>query len=278
MGRKHAWAYGLTGLAALAFAFPALGQMTSGSSTGSGTSGGSSGSLSGLSSGSGTGAFGIGTGSSGTGSFGTGTGTGTGTGSGTGTGIGTSSRTGSGTGLGTNSPFGTGPSSGAYGSIGSQAGAAGGTFFPGPTSGNPLGQYYVNPLNMGNINASKNATYGKPMYLTVTSSNTAGGRGVGGGTGSTSTASQIPPRYTIGIDFGNTRPTLATPSLQADIQGMLTGTSALNGNKNITVGMEKGTLVLTGKVASERDRRMAEAMARLSPGVNSVRNDLQVGP
>ena len=44
----------------------------------------------------------------------------------------------------------------------------------------------------------------------------------------------------------------------------------------ITVATDGNTVVLTGAVASDDERRLVENMIRLEPGVHSVRNELQV--
>lgn len=44
----------------------------------------------------------------------------------------------------------------------------------------------------------------------------------------------------------------------------------------ITVALENETAVLRGRVATERDRLLAEAIARLQPGIWRVQNELVV--
>ncbi|TMQ35837.1 MAG: BON domain-containing protein, partial [Planctomycetota bacterium] len=48
--------------------------------------------------------------------------------------------------------------------------------------------------------------------------------------------------------------------------------------KDIQVAADGTVLVLRGRVPSERDRRLAQGLALMSPGVYEVRNELQVGP
>jgi hypothetical protein len=45
----------------------------------------------------------------------------------------------------------------------------------------------------------------------------------------------------------------------------------------IRVNVEDGTVVLRGTVATASDRRVAERMAKLEPGVDRVQNELVVG-
>jgi hypothetical protein len=53
------------------------------------------------------------------------------------------------------------------------------------------------------------------------------------------------------------------------------GNRSLNGN-SISVSMEGRTAVLSGTVASEHDRVLAERLALLEPGVSAIRNELVV--
>jgi len=46
----------------------------------------------------------------------------------------------------------------------------------------------------------------------------------------------------------------------------------------IVVRMDGGTAVLTGQVASDSDRELATQIAKMEPGIESVRNELTVGP
>ena len=48
--------------------------------------------------------------------------------------------------------------------------------------------------------------------------------------------------------------------------------------KGINANVEENTIVLTGSVATESDKRLAEKIVRLEPGVHSVRNELQIVP
>ena len=42
--------------------------------------------------------------------------------------------------------------------------------------------------------------------------------------------------------------------------------------------MDQGVLVLSGKVASDKERRVLEAMVRMTPGVRDLRNDVRTSP
>jgi hypothetical protein len=63
-----------------------------------------------------------------------------------------------------------------------------------------------------------------------------------------------------------------------DLQAIIARSTRLTSAAGITVATEGNTVVLTGTVASEDDRRIAENMLRLHPGVVDIRNQLTVGP
>jgi|GEM_PF-1836705 len=281
-GVKSGWLYGLSGVAVFALALPAFAQGLGTGSTGGGGSGSSgfglSGSTGGGSSG-GSGSFGL----SGSGSSGTlGMSSSSGTGFGTGT---TSSPFGSGTG----SAFGgsgTGSSTGQYGA---GRGGSNQPFFPTAATSNMFGKYYMNPLTPGTLNVSRTATFGQPIYATVTTTNSSGGARGGAGAGGSGSAGGYmmntqSPRYGIAMEqptapLGRPPERLSvSPRAQVEVQGVLARSTSISGNRNINVVVDNGMLVLRGKVPSERDRQMAEGLALLTPGVNTLRNELQVSP
>jgi osmotically-inducible protein OsmY len=67
------------------------------------------------------------------------------------------------------------------------------------------------------------------------------------------------------------------PSVQAaNLQAQIARTSSITVPANINVGADGGTIVLRGQVASHDERRIAENVLRLTPGVSNLRNELQV--
>ncbi|HMC90516.1 MAG TPA: BON domain-containing protein [Gemmataceae bacterium] len=285
-GVKSAWLYGLSGLAALALAIPAVAQVgLSSGSTGSGGGGSGSFGLSGGTGGAGgSGSFGLSGGGGSSSTLGMGSTSGTAFGTGTSTSpFGASSAFGSGTTTGTGGPGGTGQ----FGT-----GARGGTnqpFFPTAATSNPFGKYYMNPLTPGTLNVSRTATFGQPIYATVTTTNASGGARGGAGAGSSSSAGGYmtntqAPRYGISMEAlpvaPGPRPATFGVSSRArqEVQGVLTRSSALSGNGNITVAVDNGMLVLRGNVSSEHERQLAEGLALMTPGVNTLRNELRVSP
>jgi hypothetical protein len=233
----------------------------------SGSTGGSSatGSFLGSSGGTGTGSS-----SSGVGSFTGTTGT-TGTFNGTAGGYnGTASR-------GTGSTRGTGTAS----------------IFPqDPSTSNPFQATYFNPLALGQSITSTTSmlgttvsptAFGQPSLGTSTSVTTTTGRG---GTATTSTTASgfttvgvdRSPPFVTALGFAASRP--APALLAASAARALARSSALPSRDGIRVNVtgDGETVILDGAVADERQRRLAEALVRMTPGVHQVLNRLQVRP
>jgi hypothetical protein len=83
------------------------------------------------------------------------------------------------------------------------------------------------------------------------------------------------PAYTTTIGFPHRPP--AASQLQADLQAVLDRSSALSGVKdNLRVSVAGRVVVLQGTVTSPRERRLAEALVRLQPGVAAVQNQIVV--
>jgi hypothetical protein len=98
--------------------------------------------------------------------------------------------------------------------------------------------------------------------------------GLGGGYGGANSTPQV--SYTATIAYSG--PPTITPVARADLQGLLSRSSALSRPGTIRVDAVGEVIVLRGKVASEDERRLVEGMVRLEPGVHEVRNELEVGP
>lgn len=85
------------------------------------------------------------------------------------------------------------------------------------------------------------------------------------------------PQYRTNMTF-NDSPTFransaaAAQSEMASLQEVLTSLP----QSSVHVATEEGVVVLSGTVATESDRRIAERMAKLHPGVDRIKNDLQI--
>jgi len=70
----------------------------------------------------------------------------------------------------------------------------------------------------------------------------------------------------------------ATGGLRGEVQDILRHSSGLHSSETVQVAFDGEGLVLRGIVKDEHERRLAEAIARLTPGVRALRNELAVAP
>jgi osmotically-inducible protein OsmY len=66
--------------------------------------------------------------------------------------------------------------------------------------------------------------------------------------------------------------------LQTDLQQIISQSSTLTSKDAIKIKLDGKVFVLEGTVPNDRERRLAEGMLRLTPGVRQVRNSLVVKP
>jgi hypothetical protein len=176
---------------------------------------------------------------------------------------------------------------GGYGASGGAANlAASAARFAGISSSNPFGSYYANPLAAG-ISTTGGATrsFGAALYTISTSSTgLTGGVGTAGiTTGSLSNANSANSTTTtrsvygpsVSLDLPVPRPSIVAQP-RADLQQVLTRSSSLSPKNSVQVLGEGELVVLRGTAVSDYDRRMAEALLRLSPGVYAIRNEITV--
>lgn len=183
--------------------------------------------------------------------------------------------------------------------------STGSTSFLGPYFASPLALGY-GPLNAGSTQTSSpnaNPAFGTPFASSA--SGTTGGRrnaGTMGGAGLTGTSNitasvdftpvnssgirrNLP--YTAEVNFdGNLVQSegeqaavaaLAERRMVAEVVSVLGRSSRLPSASGVVVSMDQGFLVLRGNVGSEKDRRVLEAMVRMTPGVREIRNEVRVG-
>ena len=181
------------------------------------------------------------------------------------------------------------------GGTGGRGGAGGtGTIANGISSSNMLYGYYSNPLTWGLLNSrgtgTVSAPFGTALYssLMTATTGTTGARGGAGGFGAGGTAtvtsgmslpgpqstSRRVPTYSSTVRFRYNAP--APEQRRGDLQAILARTSSLTQSAGIQVTMDGPTVVLRGKVADDDERRLAENVLRLSPGVREIRNELEV--
>ncbi len=155
-----------------------------------------------------------------------------------------------------------------------------------PTSFNPFNTYYINPMSMGLGTTSTGTagkttgTFGQPIYGTTTATTT----GAGTGQRTTTNTNTAVGFSTIGIrkntpfvtTLAEDLPLVTHTLVRTDLQAVLERSSMLKSKNGIAVEVDGPVVVLRGEVASDRERRLAEGILRLSPGVREVRNELRV--
>jgi hypothetical protein len=107
-----------------------------------------------------------------------------------------------------------------------------------------------------------------------------------GGVGAAGLSYGIPVGFsTVGAPrFGSYITTLAFRPPQAvvgrvqnDVQQVVSNSTFLS-SRNIQLAMDGNTVIIRGEVGDERERRLAEGMVRLTPGVRQLRNELVIRP
>jgi hypothetical protein len=170
----------------------------------------------------------------------------------------------------------------------------GSTAYQGVSNTNPFYQSYQDPLAGGmGTGTTTRTTFGVPMYnlSTTGTGNLTGGSalGISGGTNAAnftpSPATYMTTPFLVG--FGTPAgPTVPAPPrtlppamasrMQREAQQVIRQSSALPSKGDIRVGISGPAVVLQGVVSDEHERRLAEGLVRLTPGINEVVNQLQV--
>lgn len=84
------------------------------------------------------------------------------------------------------------------------------------------------------------------------------------------------PTIRIPLKLGFAPQPVSVPQFTSRFESRLANLSAINTISPIHVAMEGSTAVLTGVVATEQDRQLAEGVASLEPEVETVRNEITV--
>jgi osmotically-inducible protein OsmY len=153
-----------------------------------------------------------------------------------------------------------------------------------PTQYNTYQTYFYNPWYSGlptkyNANAIQPArNYGQPLYAIQSATTVTTGPGVSTATtttsGYTSQSVRRSPNYTTALseELPIVRPTL----IRANVQDIINRSTVLTSASGITVDVQGPVVVLRGEVATAKDRRIAEGMLRMTPGVLDVVNELRI--
>ena len=163
-----------------------------------------------------------------------------------------------------------------YGTAGGGTGGAGG--FPSAT-GNTINSRSGTTSGMGA--ATGGGTFGTTGAggRTQQGGGQQGGFGQQGGAGNQSGIVIPLPRqisYTATLSFK--APVATMPQMATDLRATLDRSTMLGNPRGVTLAMDGGVVVLSGKVATDDEVRLVEGMVRLTPGVRDVRNELKVGP
>jgi hypothetical protein len=176
---------------------------------------------------------------------------------------------------------------------------AGGTTTYGSTSFE--GRYFGNPLAIGAPTTSSVGsqylrafptqlpTFGQPLYgtagLTTTPRTTTNPYSTTNPYGTALTVAAAAyagansggirraPAYITVPDFDRPPPPTAT-AVQTNLQDIIARSTRLPSRNQISVSVEGGAVILRGQVRDERERRLAESLVRLTPGVRNVKNEL----
>ena len=166
---------------------------------------------------------------------------------------------------------------------------------------NFLASTYANPMYFGRPGATglfptqglagSGLGFGQPSYgaVNVTSLQTTGrgttsGRtgtaSVGGGYTGGAIAGRSPITYATVVSLTPAPEPSGTPAmnsrLRAELQGLLSRTTAIQQPSTITVEVVGNTVILRGRVSDDDEKRLVEGMIALEPGVHDVRNELEV--
>lgn len=145
--------------------------------------------------------------------------------------------------------------------------------------------YYANPYYQGRITAGNTSPggFGAPLFGTGTGAVRGGttARGAAGARTNTNNQSgiiiplQVQMAYTAEMRFAAAP--IAPAALTADLRGALDGTSLLSNAKGVQIDLDAGNNVtLRGTVADDDERRLAEGLVRVTPGVRGIKNELIV--
>jgi hypothetical protein len=135
---------------------------------------------------------------------------------------------------------------------------------------------FTSALNStGTIQTLKAGSLNSPLYAVATSTTPTTGTTTSSLTGFTTVGTRRAPQYNTVIGFQRT-PRLAPAAIQADLRQSFDRSPRLTNGQGIQIAVNGSTVVLQGTVPTIREKRVAEVLARMAPGVVDVRNQLQV--
>jgi osmotically-inducible protein OsmY len=155
------------------------------------------------------------------------------------------------------------------------------------STSNLFRSHFANPMSAGLPSGTRQSGFGSPLYSTTTTGTT-GNTGPGGTaninsrtnstTGSVFGASSVgvrrAPAYSTSLGFEYKQE--SSDAVLAKVMETLANASRLPNRKNIVVVLDGNTFVLQGTAANDHERRLTEALVRLTPGVREIRNEIEV--
>jgi hypothetical protein len=156
-----------------------------------------------------------------------------------------------------------------------------------PSSTNPFVASYGDALSMGlpskflNGPVKDTVTFGKGIYSTTTTATAASGASTITNPANGFTLNGIirNPQYVTAVSSDIPMVVHNPAALQADVKSTIGRSSFVQSQATVQVNAANdGVIVLVGQVASEREFRLIEGMARTTPGVRDVLNELKIVP
>lgn len=174
-------------------------------------------------------------------------------------------------------------------STSSGGGVAGGSATAIPSTNNPWKTTYGNPYAIGQTllgGSSGGKTgaaakgFGQPLFTSATTGISAVGAAIQNnsksGNGFNNSGLSKSPRYTAALSEDIPLPVHPPAQLQSKVQDILARSSQIANGNRIQVVVNGDRVFLVGNVGSERERRIAESVIRLTPGVGDVENRLAI--
>jgi osmotically-inducible protein OsmY len=124
-------------------------------------------------------------------------------------------------------------------------------------------------------------TFGKANYTSTAQSATNQGAG---GASTTTTATNYGtqpgtvrnPSYVTVLREDVPLPVYKSDVLFTEVRDVIARSSLLPSKNNIQVSVNENVVILSGLVASDRERVLAEGIVKMTPGVRAIQNQIQV--
>ena len=162
---------------------------------------------------------------------------------------------------------------------------AGGTANSVPSKNNPWQATYANPyaigqslMSSGGKTTTTTKAFGQPVYATTTTTGGMGGQGganASAANGFTSVGQIKAPRYSTALAEDVPFATFSSAKIESTARDTIARSTYFKNREAIQVAVREDAVVLTGQVASDRERRNAESLLRIS-GIRNVDNRLTV--